>query len=162
MGVRSRRNGGRWWIRGALLGLVLLAWLAGRGGWDDWRLPELRDLGTSITSPEPATGDAEEAWRQQRSGVMVEVEGRVERLLADDLDGSRHQRFIVQLDSGHTLLVAHNIDLANWVPLKAGDQVRLRGQYEWNNRGGVVHWTHHDPDGDRAGGWIEHNGEVYR
>ncbi len=162
VGVRHRGGGGRWWVRAALLGLLLLAWAAGRQGWIDWRLPQLRDLASQITAPGPATTDAEEAWRQQRSGVMVEVEGEVQRLLPDDLEGSRHQRFIVQLASGHSLLVAHNIDLANWVPLKAGDRVRLRGQYEWNNRGGVVHWTHHDPDGDREGGWIEHKGERYR
>jgi hypothetical protein len=97
-----------------------------------------------------------------RSGETVTVQGRVDRLLADDDDGSRHQRFIVRLPSGHTLLVAHNIDLAPPVPLEVGDQVSIRGQYEWNDRGGILHWTHHDPDGDRPGGWIELRGNRYR
>lgn len=98
-----------------------------------------------------------------RSGQMVEVVGRITRVLADDSHGSRHQRFIIALGDGSTLLVAHNIDLAPRVPLAAGDLARVRGQYEWNDRGGVLHWTHHDPDGRRRDtGWIEHQGKLYR
>ena len=111
----------------------------------------------------PATGDAavEEAFRSGTSDVVVEVEGVVDRTLPDDEEGSRHQRFILKLATGRTLLVAHNIDLAPRVPLSAGDALRLRGEYEWNERGGVLHWTHHDPAGRRPGGWIEHAGERY-
>jgi hypothetical protein len=46
--------------------------------------------------------------------------------------------------------------------LERGDEVRFRGQYEWNERGGVIHWTHHDPDGRRPGGWLRHDGATYR
>ena len=112
----------------------------------------------------PATdaGLVEQAYAERRSGVWVEVDGRVTRLLADDNEGSRHQRFIIALDSGHTVLVAHNIDLASRVPLQQDSSVRLRGRYEWNDRGGVIHWTHHDPDGSSAGGWVRHGDTVYR
>ena len=102
-------------------------------------------------------------FQEKRSGEMVEGIGTVERLLDDDNDGSRHQRFIIRLRGGHTLLVSHNIDLASRIAdLDEGDQVVFRGQYEWNDRGGVLHWTHHDPDGHRQGGWLEHQGETYR
>jgi hypothetical protein len=102
-------------------------------------------------------------YEEQRSGEMVEGVGIVERVLRDDEDGSRHQRFIVRLLSGQTLLVSHNIDLAPRVAnLEPGDEVFFRGQYEWNSRGGVIHWTHHDPDGRRQGGWMEHEGVTYR
>lgn len=37
----------------------------------------------------------------------------------------------------------------------------LRGECGWNERGGVVHWTNRDPDGRRAGGWIDHRGRRY-
>jgi hypothetical protein len=46
--------------------------------------------------------------------------------------------------------------------VERGDTVTVQGIYEWNDRGGVVHWTHHDPDGRGPGGWIRHRGEVYR
>lgn len=108
------------------------------------------------------TGTVESLFDGRRSGIVVEIAGEVERTLADDLEGSRHQRFILRLGSGHTVLVSHNIDLAARVPLAAGDTVELRGQYEWNDRGGVVHWTHHDPGGRRPGGWIRHDGVSYR
>ncbi len=103
----------------------------------------------------------ERAFRDRRSDVMVESEGRVTRLLPDDDDGAQHQRFIVRLGGGHTLLVAHNIDLAPRVPLAEGDTVRFRGAYEWNDRGGVLHWTHRDPGGRREGGWLELDGRRY-
>ena len=113
---------------------------------------------------EPATGERiiREAFEQERSGLVVESAGVVERLLRDDLEGSRHQRFILRLPSGHTLLMSHNIDLAERVPLAEGDRVEFRGQYEWNERGGVIHWTHHDPQGRRPGGWIRHESKTYR
>ena len=110
-----------------------------------------------------ADGVIEELYADHRSGVVVEAAGVVERVLSDDLQGSRHQRFVVRLASGHTVLISHNIDLAPRVAdLSVGDHLAFRGQYEWNDRGGVVHWTHHDPDGSRPGGWIEHQSRVYR
>ncbi len=106
-------------------------------------------------------GSVEQAYADRASGIWMEVDGSVARVLSDDTQGSRHQRFIVELASGHTLLVAHNIDLAERVPLDQGDRVEMFGEYEWNDRGGVLHWTHHDPQGRRAGGWIRHQGQVY-
>jgi hypothetical protein len=92
---------------------------------------------------------------------MVTTEGVVTRVLSDDTEGSRHQRFIVRLETDHTLLVSHNIDLAPRVPIQPGDALIIRGQYEWNAQGGLVHWTHHDPQGRHPGGWIEHAGHRY-
>jgi len=88
------------------------------------------------------------------SGTWVEISGIVIKLLRDDNDGSRHQRFIIDLRNGQTLLIAHNIDLASRIPLGVGDRVKIRGMYEWNNLGGLVHWTHHDPMGIEEGGFV--------
>lgn len=103
--------------------------------------------------------------KAEKSGQMVEFQARVVKLLPDDNDGSRHQRFILAIDftpsPTSSILVAHNIDLAPKVPVKVGDTVRMFGQYEWNDRGGVVHWTHHDPGGHHADGWIELDGKRY-
>jgi len=114
--------------------------------------------------PAESPGDQpiEEAFRSHRSGVWVESSGTVERVLPDDRTGSPHQRFIVRLRDGRTLLVAHNIDLAQRAPVEPGSSIRFRGIYEWSDRGGTVHWTHHDPDRRQAGGWIEEGGRQYR
>jgi hypothetical protein len=108
------------------------------------------------------SGAVEAAYAARRSGVWVEISGRIKRTLPDDNEGSRHQRFILELDSGHTVLVAHNIDLADRVPVSQDDVVKLRGRFESNDRGGVIHWTHHDPDGSGPEGWIRAHGKTYR
>ncbi|RLA00883.1 MAG: hypothetical protein DRQ45_06750 [Gammaproteobacteria bacterium] len=101
-------------------------------------------------------GDAvEQAFAAQRSGLWLETSGYVRRVLRDDNESARHQKFILQLDGGHSVLVAHNIDLARRIPAREGLSLTVRGRYEWNDRGGVIHWTHHDPDGREPGGWIE-------
>lgn len=98
----------------------------------------------------------------QRSNVVVEVAGTVTKVLREDREGSPHQRFLVRLANGRTLFVAHNLDLAPRVPLAAGNAVRIRGEYEWNAKGGVLHWTHDDPKGRHAAGWIELRGQRYQ
>jgi len=103
------------------------------------------------------------AFEQHTSNVEVEGQGVIRRVLSDDNDGSRHQRFVVALSSAQTLLIAHNIDLApRVVGLREGDIVSFSGEYEWNAEGGVIHWTHRDPSKRHPPGWIRHNGEVYQ
>lgn len=94
-------------------------------------IPGQRDTGTSTSG----TDQLAAAVESHRSNVQVEGSGRVSRILPDDNEGSRHQRFIVRLGSGQTVLVAHNIDLATRVAsLKVGDAVELKGEYEWNEQ----------------------------
>lgn len=103
------------------------------------------------------------AFRNQTSGIQVMGEGVVTKILADDDDGSRHQRFILSLASGETLLIAHNIDLApRLASLEPGDSVEFNGVYEWNSKGGLIHWTHRDPGGEHQAGWLKHNGKTYQ
>lgn len=108
-------------------------------------------------------GKIRAAFLQQQSNILVESTGMVERILEDDIQVPRHQKFIVRLQSGQTLLINHNIDLAERIgDLKVGDRIYFRGQYEWNEKGGMVHWTHHDPQGRHPGGWLQHNGKRYQ
>lgn len=116
-------------------------------------------------SAQQATSRTEigDAFRQHRSNIQVNGEGTVVRILPDDNQGSRHQRFILRLDSGQTLLLAHNIDLAPRISsLQEGDHVAFSGEYEWNDKGGVVHWTHRDPGGQHPPGWLKHEGRTYQ
>jgi hypothetical protein len=104
-----------------------------------------------------------EAYQNQQSNIMVEnVSGAVEAILPDDVEGSRHQRFIIQLEGGQTVLIVHNVDVAPRIRgLREGDRVSVKGEYEWNDRGGLIHWTHKDPRSAHEDGWIDHNSIRY-
>lgn len=118
-------------------------------------IPTTQEIQAEIT--------VEQLFTQRKSDVQVEVSGIVTRLLADDTKGSRHQRFLIKQQSGHSLLIVHNIDLApRIVSLKAGDTVQVYGEYIWNNKGGLIHWTHHDPANRHPHGWIKHQDRLYQ
>ena len=103
------------------------------------------------------------ALETQASDIQLQGQGIVSKVLPDDQEGSRHQRFILKLRSGQSLLIAHNIDLAPRIAsLRVGDSVAFNGEYEWNSKGGVIHWTHRDPNGRHAAGWLKHGGQTYQ
>jgi hypothetical protein len=141
----------RWLLAAAAAVVLALAWLT------------TTPIGSQLTAwltPASAAGDQviARAFVAQRSGVQVASDGVVDLVLSDDNAGSRHQRFILRLDSGHHVLVAHNIDRAPRLrALKSGDRVAFFGEYAWNAKGGVIHWTHHDPNGRHIAGWLSHN-----
>lgn len=124
----------------------------------------IEDAQPGAASHEARSSDAlSQALEHHRSNVQVEASGVVVKVLRDDNDGAPHQRFIVRLASGDTVLIAHNIDLAGRVDsLREGDAIAFAGEYAWNDRGGVVHWTHHDPGGRHVAGWLKHDGHVYQ
>lgn len=149
-----------------LLVVVVAALVYGAGADKGIRLlagsgPVLAENSSAAKTSAP--GAAHAAFDERRSGVQISGEGVVSKLLADDMDGSRHQRFILTLASGQTLMVAHNIDVAPRIEsLRSGDSVAFNGVYEWNAKGGVLHWTHHDPGGKHEPGWLRHAGRTYQ
>jgi hypothetical protein len=132
-----------------VLSVAVYAGYQHRGAWVDQAVPVTASSGTRL---DPAADD-----------TQVQGSGIVTRILPDDEQGSRHQRFILRLASGQTLLIAHNIDLAPRVTdLKEGDTVEYNGEYQWNDKGGVVHWTHRDPAGRHVAGWLRHEGRTFQ
>jgi hypothetical protein len=104
-----------------------------------------------------------QAFRERRHNLQVTGEGVVVRVLADDHEGARHQRFLLRMASGQTVLVAHNVDLAPRLDsLRAGETIAFSGEYEWNERGGLIHWTHKDPAARHAPGWLRREGKNYQ
>jgi hypothetical protein len=125
--------------------------------------PDPRFSHETVASPTAqGRSQVDAAFAARQSNVIVSGGGTVARILADDRDGSRHQRFILELDSGLTLLVAHNIDIADRIPdLRVGGEVTFRGEYEWNDKGGVLHWTHKTLRGNHEPGWLVYEGIRY-
>lgn len=124
-------------------------------------------IDTINDNPDMAVNNNEDAllanlFSTSQSNVQVKGSGRVIKMLADDLEGDRHQRFILELASGQTLLMVHNIDLASKISnLSINDSIDFFGEYEWNDKGGVIHWTHDDPAGIHENGWLLHQNIYY-
>ena len=103
------------------------------------------------------------AFTNHARDIRVDGSGAVSRVLADDNQGARHQRFLVRLPTGQSILIVHNIDIAPRVEnLRVGDEIEFEGEYVWNAQGGLVHWTHHDPSGKHRAGWVKHAGHEYQ
>lgn len=141
--------------------LLAAAWqyISGQVG----QQPTQTTTNTSQASSTPAKTLAQlrAAANDPNTKFWTNIQGTVIKNLKDDQEGDRHQKFLVEVAQDLTLLVSHNIDVAERVPVREGDLINIQGEYVWNNRGGVIHWTHHDPKGRKAGGWIELKGKRY-
>jgi hypothetical protein len=122
-------------------------------------VPAAADQGSS---PECNEGALASAYRKHQSRVEVCGRGVIAKVLRDDTQGIRHQRFVVRLPPGQTVLIAYNFDLAPRIDgLRTGSPIEFVGEYEWNGQGGVVHWTHRDPGGHHSPGWVRYEGRQY-
>lgn len=117
---------------------------------------------STASDAENANASVEVAFAKKLSNVQVSGYGVVTKLLPDDQKGARHQKFLVRINPKQTLLFAHNIDLAERLPVQIGDTVSFNGEYVYNPKGGVVHWTHLDPQGRHAPGWVMLQGKKYQ
>ncbi len=92
------------------------------------------------------------------------VEGadmEVIQVLPDDTDGLQHQRWVVRLSNGKTMEAVYNTDMCPHVPVQVGDRVAMGGMFLWTDQGGLLHWLHHDPRGNRPDGYVYLNGTYY-
>jgi hypothetical protein len=153
-----------------LLGVALAAFLLGRLSVTELTrgtAPPPAETSESRTSPHPSRPPAEsavaQAYRQKRSDLPVQGEGRIIKSMPDDTRGSRHQRLLIAMPDGQSVLIVHNIDLApRLLDPQQGETIAFKGEYVWNAKGGLVHWTHHDPAGRHPGGWLEYRGKTYQ
>ena len=145
--------------------LVALILIAGYGYFNKQHSSTLNgaQLSAPVRSADNSDAIIADAFSNHESGLQISGQGVVIKLLPDDGSGSRHQKFIIKLASGQTLLVAHNIDLApRLASMREGDSIQFNGEYEWNEKGGVLHWTHRDPAGSHAAGWLKYQGQTYQ
>lgn len=112
----------------------------------------------------PNNAAVERDYAEKRSTVEVTAQGVVTRVLADDSGPSGvHQRFIIRLaGSTQTVLVDNNLTIGQRAPVLQGTDVLVHGEYVWNDQGGLIHFTHHDPAHTHEGGWIELSGVRYQ
>jgi hypothetical protein len=111
-----------------------------------------------------ALDDNEALLAQSAHGIKREitVTARVKKILPEDKQGLPHQRFLIELSNGSTILIAHDLKYAPSLPIKPLDVVRIHGEYIWNQLGGLIHWTHHSDTAKHESGWIDFNGLRYQ
>jgi len=106
-------------------------------------------------------------YEHHASNEEVEASGTVRKVLGTRLTRSgNHEGFIVEVPVPLTsqslrVKIEDNVDISGSIPLAAGDHVHFRGEYVYDSRGGIVHWTHHDPRMRHEPGFIEVNGKRY-
>jgi len=122
-------------------------------------------LSSPVQSAAPSASDRKlaRAFSQGRTEFFIRVKATIRASLPADYDGIRHQKFLVELSTGQTLLIAHNIDLASPVRrLRVGEKILIYGEYIWSPEGGLLHRTHDDPDFLLPHGWIRYQGRKYQ
>jgi hypothetical protein len=117
-------------------------------------------------APPSANAEIYAAWRQHRSPLEVTASGTVVKVLGIRSGPSgRHEGFLVHLSGNEahdiTIRVEDNVDLTGPIPLHSGDDVEIRGEYIFDPRGGIVHYTHRDPRGRHPPGYVRVNGRTY-
>jgi hypothetical protein len=123
-------------------------------------LSQSSDALDSIVTP---ISEINTAYANHDSGIEITVKGNITEILSDDTLGDKHQRFIIQMSNSQTIVITHNIDIAPRVAgITVGSLVYAHGEYIWNNQGGIIHWTHHDPAGVHENGWIVFGDKKYQ
>jgi hypothetical protein len=133
----------------AAAGVLLLAACAGGGG-----------------SADASNAAVFDAWRAARSRVEVTASGSVARVLGQrEGPSGMHEGFLLHLRGGAgrglTVRVEDNTDITGPIPLRAGDDVVVRGEYIYDSRGGIIHYTHRDPRARHPAGYVRVNGRIY-
>ncbi len=85
----------------------------------------------------------------------------VTALLPDDTDGLTHQLWEAQLSDGSTIKIVYNSFMGDRVPVEKGAVFAVGGEFIWTKDGGLIHWVHADPKGNRPDGYVFINNELF-
>ena len=105
-----------------------------------------------------------QAIASRASGAEVIADGTVAQLLGTATGPSgAHEGFILRLRSGcaATLRVETNVAFTGPIPLHPGERVVVKGEYDHDPDGDVIHFTHSELHGRHPGGYVEAGGVYY-
>lgn len=116
----------------------------------------LAEQGTYSSDTDLQTSDQQvlDAQSKGLSKVHVTFRAVVYKLLPDDTTGIPHQKFLLRLSNNSTVLIAHNTRLGPYLNIQPGDVVDVSGEYVWNKKGGLVHYTHPSTSRFKEGGYL--------
>ena len=121
----------------------------------------------AASGDDAGNGAVYDAWRAQRSGAEVTADGSIARILGTRAGPSgEHEGFLLHLRGasgrGLTVRVETNVDLTGPIPLSPGEDVEVRGEYVYDSSGGIIHYTHRDPSGRHAAGYVRTGTALYQ
>lgn len=117
---------------------------------------------SSAVNESASDSDIIRAVNDQRRVDFVEGGSMVvTKILPDDNSGLKHQKWVVRLSNGKQMQAVYNLDMCPRVQIKVGDKIAMGGQFIWTGGGGLLHWLHHDPRGNRPDGYVYANGRYY-
>lgn len=103
-----------------------------------------------------------QALKNQRRAHFIQAANlTVSRLLEDDNDGLRHQKWVAKTSVGQSVTIVYNVDMGIRVPLQVGDKFAVGGEFIWTKTGGLLHWVHEDPRDKRPDGYVYVDGVIY-
>jgi hypothetical protein len=103
-------------------------------------------------------------YGSQATNQEVIAHGRVGEILGTRPGRSgSHEGFLLKLDGDCdlTLKVETNVSITGPVPIHRGEIVIVKGEYVYDPLGGILHWTHHDPEGRHVAGYVVSDGKTY-
>ncbi len=120
---------------------------------------------TQQPRPGQITDDADlvRAARAQKRQHYIEAGNLVvTKILPDDRQGLKHQKWEARLSNGQKIQVVYNSDMGARVPVEVGDQFGVGGEFVWGRQNvGIMHWLHEDRKDRRPDGYVYHEGQVY-
>lgn len=118
----------------------------------------------SSQNDKPQNQDVSYYLENKKDSYYIEItQAKVVKVLEDDQEDIKHQKWLVRLPSNHTLLAIYNIDYYERVPIQEGDEISLAGELGHNDQTGkpFIHWLHLDDTGKRPYGYVKLKGKYY-
>jgi hypothetical protein len=113
---------------------------------------------------QPDNGSICRAYTQQASRKEVIAQGTIVDVLGESEGrGGEHEGYLLKLDGDCDLLlrVETNLSITGPIPIRRREQVIVKGEYEYDAEGGVLHWTHHDPSARHVAGYVVIDNHTY-
>lgn len=148
----------------SIISLTLLISSCGsRNTFTDPLIPEQQVITQTVQAPQANVNNFDALT------VNAVFQGSVVQILPEDTSGLQHEKFMFQISdglngqyNGQVVLVAHDISMAPFVPIRTGSQLEIKGDFIPDQTPKVLHWTHLDDKHVHPDGYIKLNGKIYQ
>jgi hypothetical protein len=114
---------------------------------------------------QPDNGAICNDYAHQESHQEVIAHGMVADVFGESEGPSgEHEGYLLKLDGDCDLLlrVETNTSITGPIPIRPRQELIVKGEYEFDPEGGVLHWTHHDPSARHIAGYVVIGSRTYQ